>query len=153
MMKSLAVLTLLGLCAVVQAQSQHHLVNGITLNDSLAKVQQQLGKPSRQTMTEPNECNDGKADMQLHYSGMVVTLSKDAKNQFLVSSIDINAPSRLVSGVRIGDSAAQVKRVFGSGETSNNVMVYDFAPQSGQTYEFTLRGGKVSHIKFNSYMC
>ena len=153
MMKNLAMLTLLGLCAVVQAQSQHHLVNGITLNDSLAKVQQQLGKPSRQTMTEPNECNDGKADMQLHYSGMVVTLSQDAKNQFLVSSIDINSPTRLVSGVRIGDSVAQVKRVFGSGETSNNVMVYDFEPQSGQTYEFTIRAGKVSHIKFNSYMC
>ena len=53
MIKNLAMLTLLGLCAVVQAQSQHHLVNGITLNDGLAKVQQQLGKPNRQTMTDP----------------------------------------------------------------------------------------------------
>ena len=153
MMKYLSIPVLLGLCVVVQAKSPQHTVNGITLNDSLAKVQQQLGKPTRQNMTSPNECNDDQPDMQLHYPGMLVTLSKGGNNQFSVSSIDITAASRSVSGVRIGDSATQVKRVFGNGDTSNNVIVYDAAPQSGQTYEFTLRGGKVSHIKFNSYMC
>ena len=51
MMKYLSIPVLLGLCVVVQAQSQQHTVNGVTLNDSLAKVQQQLGKPTRQNMT------------------------------------------------------------------------------------------------------
>ena len=51
MMKYLSLPVLLGLCVVVQAKSPQHTVNGITLNDSLAKVQQQLGKPTRQSMT------------------------------------------------------------------------------------------------------
>ena len=153
MIKRISLLALFSLCAVVQAQSQHHLVKGITLNDSLAKVKQHLGKPTSEALTEPNECNDGAPDMQLRYPGMVVTLSKDAHQQFTVSSIDITSATLEVSGIRLGDSTAQVKRVFGNGEMSNNVMVYDFEPQSGQTYEFTIRAGKVSHIKFNSYMC
>ncbi|UOO89857.1 hypothetical protein LVJ82_02395 [Vitreoscilla massiliensis] len=153
MIKRISLLALFSLCAVVQAQNQHHLVNGITLNDSLAKVKQQLGQPSSETRTDPNECNEGAPDLQLRYPGMVVTLSPDAKQQYSVSSIDITSAALNVSGIRLGDSASQVKRVFGSSDMRNNVMIYDFEPQSGQTYEFTVRGGKVSHIKFNSYMC
>ena len=75
MIKRISLLALFSLCAVVQAQSQHHLVKGITLNDSLAKVKQHLGQPTSEALTEPNECNDGAPDMQLRYPGMVVTLS------------------------------------------------------------------------------
>ncbi|MBP9541745.1 MAG: hypothetical protein KBE67_12165 [Vitreoscilla sp.] len=49
MMKYLSIPVLLGLCVVVQAQSQQHTVNGVTLNDSLAKVQQQLASPRAKT--------------------------------------------------------------------------------------------------------
>ena len=95
MMKYLSLPVLLGLCVVVQAKSPQHTVNGITLNDSLAKVQQQLGKPTHQSMTAPNECNNDQPDMQLQYPGMLVTLSKGGNNQFSVSSIDISAPAAL----------------------------------------------------------
>ncbi len=151
---------ILALSALAMAVQMAHAdvmqaaVDGVTLNISAEAVKKQLGAPQKETMSEPNACNDDLPDMQLHYDGMLVTLSKNADGAYTVTSVDVTSSKRSLGNVRIGDSAQKVKDVFGDTELAEGTLSYDLGePGSGQAYEFTIQNGTVSHIKLNSYMC
>lgn len=139
---------------MAQAEVMQAAVDGVTLNISAEAVKKQLGVPQKESMSEPNACNDDLPDMQLHYDGMLVTLSKDDDGAYTVTSIDVTSPNRSLGNVRIGDSAQKVKDIFGATDLARSTLSYDFGePGSGQTYEFTIQNDRVRHIKLNSYMC
>jgi len=139
---------------MAEADTIKATIDGVTLNISTEAVKKQLGAPQKETMGEPNACNEDLPDMQLHYDGVLVTLSKDADGGYRVTSIDLTSPNRSLGNIRIGDTAQKVQEVFGATDPVQDTLSYDFGePGSGQTYEFTVQNGTVSHIKLNTYMC
>lgn len=129
-------------------------IDGATLNISLEEVKQRLGTPEVVSLTEPNACNDDAHDIELQYSGLLVTLSKDPKGGHSVTSIDVTSADRSLSGIRIGDPMKKVTDAFGPSEVINNVLAYDFGERGdGQAYLFTIKDGVVSEIKLNSQLC
>ncbi len=154
-MRLILALSALAMAAqMAEADTIKETIDGVTLNISVEAVKKQFGAPHKETMSEPNACNDDLPDMQLQYDGVLVTLSKDADGGYSVTSIDLTSPKRSLGNIRIGDSAQKVKEVFGAADLAQGTLSYDFGePGSGQAYEFTIQNGAVSHIKLNTYMC
>jgi hypothetical protein len=101
-------------------------VNGVTLGTSHKSVLKKLGKPTRDTIGEINECNESRS-REITYPGLRLLLYEDAPRSgvFSVGEIEVTSWRWNISGIRIGAIDQTVVKRFGKayshgpGEGSN----------------------------------
>ena len=139
-------------------------INGVIgLNSTYAQVIKALGKPANETKASMEQCTGG-YEKTADYAGAQFYFmngsSRDGKT-FEVVSFIVNAGKWVVSGVKVGDSEAVVKRKFGGrftvGKDPDNgarMLTYEMGEQSGpgQT-TVTFKNGKVTKISSALSVC
>jgi hypothetical protein len=129
-------------------------INGVIgLDSTYAQVVKALGKPVKETKPQKEECTGGH-EKTVKYAGLEFYFmdgpSKGGKT-YEVMTFDVTSAKYTVSGVKVGDSEAVVRRRFGrpsstdkdaaTGETSWIYLIGD-ADGPGQT-TVTFKNGKV----------
>jgi hypothetical protein len=116
-------------------------INGVVgLNSTYAQVVKLLGRPKKETKPQKEECTGGH-EKTVEYDGVTFYLmdgpSRGHKT-YLVMSFDVSSPKLTVSGVKLGDSEAEVRRLYGKPQS------VDTDPSTGETtwaYEISERQG------------
>ena len=98
-------------------------INGtIGLDSTYAQVVKAFGKPSKETKPMAEECAGGH-EKSVRYAGLSLgfmdSISRSGK-VFEVMSFDVSSSKFTVSGVKVGDSEAVVKCIFGRKFTVEN---------------------------------
>jgi hypothetical protein len=139
-------------------------INGLVgLDSTYAQVVKALGKPASETKASMEQCTGG-YEKTVEYAGaqfyFMNGTSRDGKT-FEVESFIVNSPKWTVSGVKVGDSEAVVKRKFGGRftvgkdpETGARMLTYEMGERSGpgQT-TVTFKNGKVTKISSTFLVC
>ena len=91
-------------------------INGtIGFHSTYAQVVKAFGKPVKETKPMAEECAGGH-EKSVKYAGLslgfIDSISRNGK-VLEVMSFDVSSPKFTVSGVKVGDSEAVVKRIFG----------------------------------------
>jgi hypothetical protein len=143
----------------------HVKVNGrIGLNSSYAQVVKLLGKPSKETKPQKEECVGGH-EKTVEYPGLTFLFMDGpsrAKKTYLVMSFDVTSPKYTVSSVKIGDGEALVKQKLGRNFTidtdrdnGNTVWTYEIGERAGGPgwTSITFKKGKVVSIGSSFTVC
>lgn len=136
---------------------------GIGLDSTYAQVVKALGKP--QTEEAPNdEACIGGHEKSVKYPGLsLYFMDGDRKGgkTYEVKAFEITAPGYIVSGVKIGDTEAVVKKKFGrkytvdsNPETGEKTWLYNMNDRDGPgTTRFVFKNGKVILIASDYQVC
>lgn len=163
-MKIFATLSLLAIFAV-SSFSQSSLdagpkVNGLALGMTREEVIKKLGKPTREIKGEADECVGG-TEMTLQYPGLKFSLWDDSESpgKFTVGMFEVTSAAWDVSGIRVGQASAAVKKMFGSKyttgtESGKTIWYYAMDDEKGPgNTNFTFRNGKIVNILSMWLMC
>ena len=137
-------------------------VNGLALGVTREEVIRKLGKPTRETKRKADECVGG-TELTLQYPGLEFKLWDDPENprKFTVGMFEVMSAAWDVSGVRVGQTSAAVRKRFGmrnseegDRRTGKTIWYYEMDEEKspGNT-NFTLRNGKVTSIFSMYLMC
>lgn len=149
---------LLSVTAFSQAKITGGLrVSGVGLSAPYKAVIAKFGKPVRETTRKGDECVGGRL-RTVRYAGLSFDLTDSDGKNFTVFSIEVTSARWNVSGAKIGDTQAAVKKRFGtrsSEETiaGNRVWFYEMAEENPGSSNFYFRGGKVVKILTGYEMC
>ncbi len=160
----IAIILFLSAAAAAQTVNPAKLkFRGIGLNSTYAQVLAALGKPENEDAAKNEECIGGH-EKSIKYPGISFYMmdgdSKDKKT-FEVKGFELTARGYLVSGVKIGDSPAVVRKKYGrkysvdtergSGEIT---WLYDMSERDGPgTTRVVFKNGKVSMIASGLLVC
>lgn len=115
-MRHLFLLTILLLTGTAFSQTSLKAgakVNGIALAATREQVIRKLGKPLSQTKKEAEPCVGG-TEMVLKYPGLALSLWSDVEGKkFSVGYFEVTSAKWNVSGIKVGDSSAAVRKRFG----------------------------------------
>lgn len=138
-------------------------INGVGLGSTYAQVLRALGKPVKDARPTREECI-GAREKPVEYRGLSIHFmdgdSRDGKT-FEVKSFEVTAGRWEVSGVKIGDGEAVVRRRFGrkynvdnNPETGERSWSYDMGDAHGPgTTIVTFKNGKVVSIASAYIVC
>jgi len=139
-------------------------INGIIgLDSTYAQVVKAFGKPVKETKPQAEECTGGH-EKTVKYAGLEVYFmdgsSKNGKT-YEAMSFDVSSPKYTVSGVKIGDSEAIVRRKFGSrftvdkdAEKGEKTWHYEIGERDGPGWTtVTFKNGKVVSIGSSYTVC
>ncbi|MEQ1606807.1 MAG: hypothetical protein ABL999_18235 [Pyrinomonadaceae bacterium] len=136
---------------------------GIGLDSTYAQVVKALGKPDTEDAATKEECIGGR-EKSIKYTGISFYMmdgdSKGGKT-FEVKAFELTAPGYIVSGIKIGDTPATVRKIYGRKYTT------DKDPESGETIwlyamndhdgpgstRVVFKNGKVSMIASDYQVC
>lgn len=136
-------------------------VNGIALAATREQVIRKLGKPLSQTKKEAEPCVGG-TEMVLKYPGLTLSLWSDVEGKkFSVGYFEVTSAKWNVSGIKVGDSSAAVRKRFGrrdsqeiDGHTNMLTWYYNMSDEEGPgSTNFAFRRGRVSRIVVIALMC
>src|SRR5438128_7549600 len=89
-------------------------VNRLPLGAKYGDVIKKLGKPTREvTSRKISECI-GSRTRTVNYPGLTIELVEGDNNIFTVYAFEIRSGNWNVSGTKIGDTSANVERLFGT---------------------------------------
>jgi hypothetical protein len=140
--------------------SQGAKVNGLGLGSTRAEVVGKLGKPVSETKRKADECVGG-TEMTLRYPGLRFVLWDDPDNpkKFSVGQFEVTSVKWDVSGTKVGQASAAVRKVFGTRsaeEKQSGLPVWfyymDENISPGST-NFHFRNGKIIKIVSLWQMC
>jgi hypothetical protein len=138
-------------------------LRGIGLDSTFAQVVKALGKPRKDGPATDESCAGGK-EKDVEYDGVsfhfMNGVSKKGK-VFEMVSFTVTSPKYVVSGVKIGDSAAAVRRIFGKKfstdkdpDTGETIWLYSMSDREGPgTTVFRFKNGKLSAISSDYLVC
>lgn len=136
---------------------------GIGLDSTYAQVVKALGKPATDGPATEEGCI-GAHEKSVEYPGVSFYMmdgdSNDGKT-FEVKAFEVTAPGYVVSGVKIGDTPAAVRKKFGrkytvetDGEPGEISWSYEMSDRYGPgTTSVVFKNGKVSMIASNYQVC
>lgn len=129
------------------------VIGGVGLGTSETQVKKVLGKPlSTKNIYMPIA---GKT-RTLKYSGITVKLLEDVKptGKFFVYEIEATSSKyATVDGIKVGDSASKLTRIYGKPESGNTTRLSYAVDYSSPTYfNFTLEKGKVKSIVCGDFL-
>jgi hypothetical protein len=136
---------------------------GIGLDSTYSQVVKALGKPETEEPATEEGCIGGK-EKSVKYPGISFYFmdgdSKDKKT-FEVKAFELSAPNILVSGIKIGDTPATVKRKFGrkysvdtERESGEITWLYAMNDRDGPgSTRVVFKNGKVSMIASDFLVC
>ena len=136
--------------------------NGIGLDSTYAQVVKALGKPDTEE-TKDEGCIGGH-ERSIEYPGISIYLmdgdSKGGKT-FEVKAFEVKAAGYVVSGIKIGDTAATVKKIFGrkystdkDPESGETIWLYAMNDRDGPgSTRVVFKNGKVSMIASDYQVC
>lgn len=135
-------------------------VNGLPLGATREQVIRKLGKPTSEKKGKADECVGG-TEMTLQYPGLKFWLWDDAEKpgKFTVGQFEVTSAAWDVSGSRVGQTSAAVKKMFGSKFTSETksgrtIWYYEMDEDKGPgNTNFTFRNGKLVNIFTMYLMC
>lgn len=137
-------------------------VNGIALGASYFEVVRKFGKPASEKKRKADECVGG-TEMTLRYPGIKFLLWDDPGDpkKFSVGWFEVTSAKWSVSGARVGDTTAAVKKRFGTRSQEEPakrnqplIWYYELNPEvSPGSTSFSFRGGKVVSISSMWLMC
>jgi hypothetical protein len=90
-------------------------INGVGLDSTYAQVVRAIGKPASEEAPKAEECIGGR-EKTVTYPGLTLyMMDGDSRNKktFEVKSFEVTSARWVVSGIKVGDSEATVKRKFG----------------------------------------
>ena len=154
-----AVLVMAGAC-FGQVDPSKLKFNGVGLDSTYGQVVKALGKPSRETKPQKEECFGGR-ERNATYDGATFYFTDSGTKTFKVMSFDVTSAKYVVSGIKVGDSQLTVRRVLGSKFKSG---AGDAAGTTAWTYEIgeeigpgstivTFRKGKIVGISSSYMVC
>ncbi len=135
---------------------------GLGLDSTYAQIVKVLGKPKAEE-TKDEGCI-GAHERYVDYSGVSFYLmdgdSKDRKT-FEVKAFNVTSSKYVVSGVKVGDSPAIVKKKYGrkyvvktDGEPGETIWYYEMSDRDGPgAASVTFKNGKVIQIGSNYQVC
>ncbi|MBK6722521.1 MAG: hypothetical protein IPO41_15345 [Acidobacteria bacterium] len=138
-------------------------VNGVGLDSTYAQVVKALGKPTNEDVGKEEGCIGG-LEKSIKYPGISFYLmdgdSKDGKT-FEVKSLELTGPGYLVSGIKIGDSPATVRKKYGRKYTVDTerepgeiTWFYEMSDRYGPgTTAVVFKNGKVVKIASSYQVC
>lgn len=135
-------------------------VNGIGLGVTREQVVKRFGKPAFESKKEADECVGG-TEMTLRYPGLKFVLWDDPENpkRFTVGQFEVTSARWNVSGAKIGQTSATVRKLFGrpsSQGTENGLPTWyygmDEKKSPGNT-NFSFRKGRLVNITAIWLMC
>ena len=137
---------------------------GIGLDSTYAQVVKALGKPDTEDAAKKEECIGGQEKSIKYASGISFYLMDgDSKNKktFEVKSFELTAPGIPVSGIKIGDTPATVKKLYGPKHTTDKdpntgetTWLYNMNDQDGPgSTRVVFKNGKVSMIASDYQVC
>lgn len=136
---------------------------GLGLDSTYSQVVKVLGNPESEEPAKEEGCIGGK-EKSVKYPGLSFYFmdgdSKDKKT-YEVKAFELTAPDILVSGIKIGDTPAVVKRRFGSKYSADNdreagqiTWLYAMNDREGPgTTRVVFKNGKVSMIASDFLVC
>ncbi len=136
---------------------------GIGLGSTYSQVVKALGKPQSEEMPKEEGCI-GAFEKNVEYPGISFYMmdgdSKDGKT-FEVKSFELTARGYLVSGIKIGDTPATVRKKFGRKyavdkelERGNITWLYEMNDRDGPgTTAVVFKDGKVVKIASSYQVC
>jgi len=136
---------------------------GIGLNSTYAQILKALGNPSSDDAPKAEECIGGR-EKSVKYPGISFYMmdgdSRDKKT-FEVKSFELTAPGYIVSGIKIGDTPAAVKKKYGRKYTTDTnresgeiTWLYAMNDREGPgTTRVIFKNGKVSMIASDFQVC
>jgi hypothetical protein len=135
-------------------------VNGIARGATREEIIRKLGKPTREIKKNADECVGG-TEMTLRYPGLEFSLWDDSEEpgKFSVGMFEVTSARWDVSGARVGQSSATVKKLFGTKFTaeakrSDTIWYYEMDEEKGPgNTNFTFRNGKLFSILSMWLMC
>lgn len=163
-MRFLLILTTLFLAGTVFSQTslkEGPKVNGIALGATREEVVRRLGKPRSQSKRQADECVGG-VELTLNYPGLTFKLWDDAdQKNFTVGYFEVRSAAWNVSGARVGNASAAIKRRFGTrtaqevdSQTNMLTWYYDMDENiSPGNTSFAFRRGRVYRIATMYLMC
>ena len=137
---------------------------GIGLDSTYAQVVKALGKPDTEDAAKKEECIGGQEKSIKYSSGISFYLMDgDSKNKkaFEVKSFELTAPGIPVSGIKIGDTPATVKKLYGHKYTTDTeresgeiTWLYPMNDRDGPgSTRVVFKHGKVSMIASDFQVC
>ncbi|HLA96605.1 MAG TPA: hypothetical protein VK612_12855 [Pyrinomonadaceae bacterium] len=136
-------------------------VRGVGLNSTYAQVVKALGRPVKDGKPTEEGCI-GAHEKNVEFAGAsFYFMDGDSKNgkTFEAKAFDVTSAKYVVSGVKVGDAEAVVRRVFGrkyTVKTDDGVKSwsYEMDPHLGPgwtTFEF--KNGKIVKISSSYHVC
>lgn len=135
---------------------------GIGLDSTYAQIIKALGKPVTDEPPKKEECIGGR-EKHVEYEGISFYLmdgdSKDQKT-FEVKSFELTTPNMLVSGIKIGDTQARVRKIYGRKYTTSadaegqTVWFYTMREKDGPgSTRVVFKNGRVAMIAADYQVC
>lgn len=136
---------------------------GVGLDSTYSQVVKALGKPDTEDASKEEGCIGGH-EKSIKYAGIAFYMmdgdSKDKKT-FEVKSFELTAPGIPVSGIKIGDTPATVKKLYGPKHTTDKdpntgetIWLYNMNDQDGPgSTRVVFKNGKVSMIASDYQVC
>ena len=136
----------------------------IGLDSTYAQVIELLGKPKKESKPQKEECTGGH-EKTVEYDGLSFYFMdgpSKSKKTYLVMGFNLTSPKLTVSGVKVGDVEALVKKRYGkpqsvevnksAGETT---WTYDIPEQQGGPGQasVTFKNGKVTAVGSSYMVC
>lgn len=129
------------------------VIGGVGLGTTETQVRKVLGKPL--SAKNGYEAVAGKI-RTLQYSGLTVKLLEDVKptGKYFVYEIEATSSKyATVDGIKVGDSTAKVRRIYGNPESGNTTRLsYTVDDSSPRYFYFTLEKGKVKKIVCGDFL-
>ena len=137
--------------------------NGVGLDSTYSQVVKALGKPATEEKAKPEECIGGH-EKSVTYPGLsIYFMDGDSRSgtTFEVKSFEITTARWIVSGAKVGDTEALVRRKFGrkymvdsDPETGDKVWQYEMSDRDGPgKTSVSFRNGKVVSIASSYQVC
>ena len=136
---------------------------GIGLDSTYSQVVKALGKPANENAPKEEGCIGGR-EKSIKYAGISFYMmdgdSADGKT-FEVKSFELTAPGYLVSGIKIGDTPATVRKKYGRKHTVDKerepgeiIWFYEMSDRYGPgTTAVVFKNGKVIKISSSYQVC
>ncbi|HQZ95094.1 MAG TPA: hypothetical protein PLP21_02190 [Pyrinomonadaceae bacterium] len=139
-------------------------LKGIGLDSTYAQVVKALGKPDTDEGSKEEGCIGGH-ERSIKYSSGISFYMMDGDSKggktFEVKAFELTAPGYVVSGIKIGDTPATVKKIYGrkyttdkDPETGETIWLYAMNDREGPgTTRVVFKNGKVSMIASDYQVC
>ena len=138
-------------------------IKGIGLDSTYSQVVKALGKPQSEEAPKEEGCI-GSFEKSVEYPGVSFYMmdgdSEDGKT-FEVKAFEVTAAGHLVSGIKIGDTPATVRKKYGrkytvdtEREPGETIWFYEMNDRYGPgTTAVVFKGGKVVKISSSHQVC
>ena len=137
-------------------------INGLVgLDSTYARVVKALGKPTKETRPQAEECTGGH-EKTVKYTGLSLYFmdgSSRDKKTYMVMSFEVTRAGFTVSGVKVGDSEAVVRRLLGRPKSIDNadgekIWQYEIPDPPGPGWtSISFKNGKVTNIASSYTVC